>query len=202
MVPRTVSLLVGASAMAQEPDAVGHELEHFRSYLHLLVRLHLDPRLKGKLDASDIVQQTLLHAHQAQDQFRGCTKGERAAWLRQILARNLTHSVRDFARDKRDVGRERSLEAAIDGASVRLEEWLAAEQSSPSQRADRKEQAVRLAEALDQLPEAQRAAVELHYFQGSTLADIGQVLGRSPEAIAGLLHRGLKQLRAHLHEPE
>jgi RNA polymerase sigma-70 factor (ECF subfamily) len=176
-------------------------LERFRSYLQLLARLHLDPRLRGKLDASDVVQQTLLQAHQAQEQFRGQTDGEQAAWLRQIMARNLAHAVRDFGRGKRDLAREQSLDAALDASSARLEAWLAAEQSSPSQRAERKEQAVALAAALEQLPEAQRDAVVLHYFQGCTVAEIGRQLNRSPEAVAGLLHRGLKQLRAHLRRP-
>jgi RNA polymerase sigma-70 factor (ECF subfamily) len=183
---------------ALEGDGPG--LEQFRSYLHLLAQLHLDPRLRGKLDASDIVQQTLLQAHQARDQFRGRSDGERAAWLRQILARNLAHAVRDFGRDKRDVARERSLEAALDASSARLEAWLAAEQSSPSQQAERDERAVRLAAALDQLPESQRQAVVLHYFQGCPVAEVGRQLGRSTSAVAGLLHRGLKQLREHLHE--
>jgi RNA polymerase sigma-70 factor (ECF subfamily) len=176
-------------------------LERFRSYLHLLARLQLDPRLRGKLDASDVVQQALLQGHQAREQFRGRSEGEQAAWLRQILARNLAHAVRDFGRDKRDLAREQALEAALDASSARLEAWLAAEQSSPSQRAERKEQSVVLAAALDQLPEAQREAVVLHYFQGCTVADIGRQLNRSPEAVAGLLHRGLKQLRAHLRQP-
>ena len=180
--------------MSPESDRNGSALEQFRSYLHLLAQLHLDPRLRSKLDASDVVQQTMLQAHQARDQFRGRSDDERAAWLRQILARNLAHAVRNFGRDRRDVGREQSLEAAIEASSVRLEAWLAVEQSSPSQQAQRNEQEVRLAEALDQLPEAQREAVVLHYFQGCTLRDVGLRLERSPEAVAGLLHRGLKQL--------
>jgi RNA polymerase sigma-70 factor (ECF subfamily) len=188
--------------MSHESDTGGPPLEHFRSWLHLLAKLHLDPHLRGKLDASDIVQQTLLQAHQARDQFRGQGDGERAAWLRQILARNLAHAVRDFGRDKRDVARERSLEAALDASSARLEAWLAAEQSSPSQQAQRNEQAVRLAEALEQLPEAQREAVVLHYFQGCPVADVARQLDRTPAAVAGLLHRGLKQLRECLREGE
>jgi RNA polymerase sigma-70 factor (ECF subfamily) len=185
--------------MSPEAESNGPALEQFRSYLHSLARLHLDPRLKGKLDASDLVQQTLLQAHQARDQFRG-GDGERAAWLRQIPARNLAHAVRDFGRDKRDVAREQALGAALEASSARLEAWLAAEQSSPSQQAERHEQAVRLAAALDQLPEAQREAVVLHYFQGCTVADVGRQLGRTQAAVAGLLHRGLKQLREQLRE--
>jgi RNA polymerase sigma-70 factor (ECF subfamily) len=96
--------------------------------------------------------------------------------------------------------RERSLEAALDESSSRLEAWLAAEQSSPSQRAERGEQVARLAEALAGLPEAQREALVLHHWQGWTLAQIAGHLGRSPAAVAGLLKRGLKQLRDLLKE--
>jgi RNA polymerase sigma-70 factor (ECF subfamily) len=186
--------------MSHESGSDDPALEHFRSYLHLLARLHLDARLRSKLDASDIVQQTLLQAHQARDQFRGRSDGERAAWLRQILARNLAHAGRDFGRDKRDVAREHSLEAELDASSARLEAWFVAEQSSPSQQAERNEQAVRLAEALTWLPDAQRVAVVLHYFQGCPVAEVGRRLGRSPEAVAGLLHWGLKALRVYLRE--
>src|SRR5262249_41351606 len=147
-------------------DADGQDLEQFRDYLRLLARLRLDPRLRAKLDPSDVVQQTLLEAHKGRDQFRGRTFAERAAWLRQILARNLANAARDLGRDKRDVARERSLEAAAEESAARL----AAEQSSPSERAQREEEAVRLAHALATLPEAQREVVLLRHCQGWSLA--------------------------------
>jgi RNA polymerase sigma-70 factor (ECF subfamily) len=109
-------------------------------------------------------------------------------------------AVRDLGRQKRDVGREQALEAALASSSSRLDGWLAAEQSSPSQQAVRHEDALRLAEALEQLPEAQREALVLQHWQGWSLADIGRHLGRSPEAVAGLLKRGLKQLRGILDD--
>src|SRR4051812_20595086 len=93
-----------------EMTAEADGLERWRAYLQLLARLHLDPRLAGKLDPSDVVQQTLLQAHQARAQFRGTTDGERAAWLRQILANNLAGAARAFARPGRDAARERSLD--------------------------------------------------------------------------------------------
>lgn len=188
--------------MAQLPPAAEARLEPFRAYLRLLARLQLDPRLRRQLDPSDFVQQTLLEAYRAVDQFRGRTDGELAAWLRQILARQMTHAVRDLTRLKRDVTREQPLEAALAESSERLEAWLAAEQSSPSEQAQRNEQVVRLAAALEGLPEAQREAVVLHYWEDWPLGKIAEHLGRTTAAVAGLLQRGLKALREQLAEPE
>jgi RNA polymerase sigma-70 factor (ECF subfamily) len=182
-----------SEASQQQPS-----LDRYRSYLHLLASMQLDRRLRGKLDASDIVQQTLLQAHRARTQFRGDHPGQLAAWLRQILAHNLAHAARDYTRAKRDVSRERSLEASLGASADRLNQWLGAQQSSPSQHVERSEQLLQLAEALDTLPEAQREAIVLHYWQDWSLDEIGEHLGRSPSAIAGLLHRGLKKLRAAL----
>jgi RNA polymerase sigma-70 factor (ECF subfamily) len=182
-------------------EAHGRALEKFREYLRLLARLQLDPRLRGKLDPSDVVQQTLLEAYEKREQFRGTTEGQWLAWLRQALAHNLADALRAFGQVRRDVARERSLEAAVAASSRRLERWLAAEQSSPSEQAERHEQAVRLAAELAELPDANREALVLHYCEDWPLADIATHLGRTPAAIAGLLKRGLKQLRARLSPP-
>lgn len=182
------------------PGLPARPLERFRDYLHLLARLQLDPRLQGKLDASDVVQETLLEAHQASGQFRGTTDGEYVAWLRQILLRNLANAVRDFGRAKRNVAREQSLEAALNRSSVRLEAWLVAEDSSPSRQAGQHEQAFRLVEALARIGEAQRDALVLRYWHGWSLSEISRHLTRTPAAVAGLLHRGLKELRQILGE--
>jgi RNA polymerase sigma-70 factor, ECF subfamily len=176
-------------------------LERFRAYLLLLARAQLGTQLRGKLDASDVVQQTLLEAHQKRGQFRGDSPGQLLAWLRRLLACTLADAVKTLGRAKRDVARERSLEAALDQSSERLAAWLAAEQSSPSEQADRHEQVLRLADALATLPEAQRLALVLRHCQGWTVAEISQHLGRSPTAVAGLLKRGARQLRDLLDEP-
>src|SRR5262245_45332007 len=125
--------------MNYKAGANGATLERFRAYLHLLARMQLDPRLQGKLDPSAIVQQTLLQALQARDRFRGHSDAELAAWLRQILAHHLANAVRAWGQARRNVARECSLEAALEQSSARLEAWLVAEQSSPSQQAQRKE---------------------------------------------------------------
>jgi RNA polymerase sigma-70 factor (ECF subfamily) len=174
-------------------------LEHYREYLRLLARLQLDPRLRGELDPSDIVQQTLLKAHERLDQFRGQTDLELRAWLRAILARSLLDAARKFGRQKGD--RAQSLEAALEQSSAKLEALLASEETSPSQGALRAERLVELAEALARLPEDQRTAVELRYLHGLAVPDIALQMGRSTVSVTGLLYRGMKVLRDIMREP-
>lgn len=183
-------------------ETIETRLGRFRAYLRLLAGLQLDPRLRGKLDPSDVVQQTLLQAFRALDQFRGETDPQFAVWLRQILANNLTDAVRNYCRDKRDVFREQSLEASIHESSARLEAWLAAQQSTPSERAERNEDLLRLASALETLPEAQRDAIVLHHLHHWTLDAVGAHLDRTQGAVAGLIKRGLRQLRGALQPSE
>jgi RNA polymerase sigma-70 factor (ECF subfamily) len=171
-------------------------LEHYREYLALLARLQIDPRLRGKLDPSDLVQQTLTKAHQHQGQFRGNSERERAAWLRRILGNTLLDLLRKF---QPELDQERSLQA-VEESSARLEAWLAAGDESPSQRAVRQEQLLQLAGALARLPEDQRVAVELHYLQEASVADIAARMDRSEASVAGLLRRGLQRLREFLTE--
>lgn len=177
---------------AEQPDG---ELEGYREYLHLLARLHLGARLRPKVDPSDIVQQTLLKAHEHREQFRGQTEAERGVWLRQILVTTLADVARRFGAVRRSTDRERSLEAALAESSSRLEAWLAADQSSPSQRAERQEQLLWLAQALARLPEDQRVALELKHLQGLSVADIAARMGRGKRAVVGLIFRALRRLR-------
>jgi RNA polymerase sigma-70 factor (ECF subfamily) len=185
-----------------DPEAVGRLLDRFRDYLRLLARVQLDPRLQAKIDPSDVVQQTLLEAYEKRGQFQGGSEGELAAWLRQMLAHNLADALRAFGQQKRDVRREQSLEEALHASSVRLERFLADARSTPGEHAERQERAIRLASALAGLPEGQRDAIVLQYWHGLTLAQIAQRLKRTPAAVAGLLKRGLKQLRVLLQEGE
>jgi RNA polymerase sigma-70 factor (ECF subfamily) len=180
--------------MSPPPEADA-ALERFRQYLLLLARHQLGRQTPGRPEASDVVQQTLLEAHRKREQFRGTTDAERAAWLRQMLAFNLTDALRHVGRAKRDAARERSLEQELEQSSIRLGSWLAAGQGSPSEHAVRHEEAVRVAGALAHLPEANREAVVLRYYEGLSLDEISARLGRTPAAVAGLLKRGLKQLR-------
>jgi RNA polymerase sigma-70 factor (ECF subfamily) len=176
-------------------------VEAFRAYLALLARLQLDARLRGKVDLSGVVQQTLLDAVEVLGS-RAVPDDELPALLRRLLANNLTDEVRRSLAEKRGGGREQSLEASLAESSARLEGFLADGRSSPMERAARNEELRALAEALQGLPEAQRQAVEMHYLCGQTLGEIAQSVGRSKASVAGLLQRGLQRLRGLLdHEP-
>src|SRR3954467_2662682 len=104
--------------MSLQLQAPPKSVEDYRDYLHLLARLQLDPRLRGKLDPSDVVQQTLVKAHQNRGQFRGGTEAEQAGWLRRILANTLIDAARKY---QRELNVQRSLEQAVDASSARIE---------------------------------------------------------------------------------
>jgi RNA polymerase sigma-70 factor (ECF subfamily) len=183
--------------MLDDGDELARRLESFRSYLSLLARVQLDHRLRAQLDPDDLVQQTLTRALEKRDRFRGSDDAQRAAWLRTLLSHTLIDAVRKCTRAG---GVVRSLEAAIEQSSARLEAALAADQTSPSGRAERQEGFLRLADALAALPEDQRQAVELKHLQGLALVEVAGRLGRTVPAVAGLLHRALRALRQELGE--
>jgi RNA polymerase sigma-70 factor (ECF subfamily) len=110
--------------------------------------------------------------------------------------------LRAIRRGKRDVARERSLQDDVDRSSARLADCLAVDHSSPSRRAVRNEDLLRLADALEKLPSSQRDAIVLHHLQRWTLAEVAAELKRSEAAVAGLLHRGLRRLRELLESEE
>jgi RNA polymerase sigma-70 factor (ECF subfamily) len=183
------------------PDKLTHPdgpFEGFRSYLTLLARAGLGKYLQAKIDPSDVVQQTLLEAVQAAAQARALSAAGRAAWLRQILTRNLASVARDFSRDKRAVGREQSLEQFLEQSASNLGAWLAGGGTSPSHHVQNEENAIRVAQSLERLPDKQREAVVLRHFENRSLAEIGAALGCSTTAVAGLIYRGLKSLRQDL----
>jgi RNA polymerase sigma-70 factor (ECF subfamily) len=155
----------------------------------------LYPLVRGKVDPSDIVQETFLKAHKNWDQFRGRTDAELAGWLRQILINRLTDVLRQFSSAGRELVREKSLEQALQESSARLEALLIGHSPSPGEKAVHQENLLRLSRALADLSDDQRAAVEMKYLGGESLDEIGRRMGRTKTAVAGLLHRGVTKLR-------
>jgi RNA polymerase sigma-70 factor, ECF subfamily len=173
-----------------DPGAV-RPLERYRDYLLLLARVQIRQALMARVAPSDVVQETLLKAHAKRDQFRGRTDPEMRAWLRTILANTLREEARRFGGPERDI----QLEASLDQSSGRLEAWLADIRSGPEVRAERNELLLRLAEALAQLPEDQRTALELKYLHDATYAEVAHTLGKSPTSVVRLIRHGLETLR-------
>src|SRR5262245_16965615 len=93
------------------PEARGRLLHQYNSYLNILARLQIGRRLQSKVDASDLVQETFVQAHQFFDTFRGTTEAELMAWLRQILASRLAKMVRRYGTHGRDIRLERDMTA-------------------------------------------------------------------------------------------
>lgn len=110
--------------------------------------------------------------------------------------------MRKVHAERRDVRRERSLEAALGASSARLGAWVVSAGPTPSEHCVRDERAVRLAAALETLPPAQREALILQHWQGWKVAQIAEHLGRTRVAVAGLLKRGLARLREELEALE
>lgn len=170
-------------------------LESYRGYLWALAHAQLDRQLRRKLDAADIVQQTLIKAHAGLGDLRDHNPNVLVAWLRQILASVLTDEIRHLHRDKRDVAREQSLAADLNQSAIGMEQWLVADQTSPSMAAQRNEQLLHLANSLLALPVDQREVVILKHLRERTLQQIAEETQRTVPAVAGLLRRGLATLR-------
>lgn len=173
---------------AESPD-----LDRFRPSLLLWAKCQMPAWLRSKLDPADLVSQTLLEALAARDRFADRSDLETLGYLRRALSNNLIDAARKFARSQTDVSPDDCARS-----SVRLADWLAADHTSPSERAERNEQFDRLAAALGELPDAQRIAVEMRYLQKMKVGAIAQALGRSDDAVSQLLHRAVVALRGAL----
>jgi RNA polymerase sigma-70 factor (ECF subfamily) len=181
--------------------ARGLLLEAYRSYLTLLARLQLGRRLQAKVDPSDLVQEAFLEAYRDFAQFQGQTEPELLAWLRRVLATSLADQVRRYrGTQRRDPRLERQLAAELDRSSEALDASLVAADSSPSARAAQREDATRLAEALERLPAEYRDVLLLRHFQGLTFPVIARRMDKTLDSVKNTWLRGLARLRRTLED--
>lgn len=179
-------------------QALGELMDTHRGYLRGLAERQLGGRLAVRVDASDVVQQAFLEAHRAFDQFQGESDHQLLNWLERIVDHTIARAVRNHTLlQKRDIRREQSLDDSRSPGAV-PEAALGGGDSSPSQKAVRREETEQLARALQTLPEDQRQAVRLRYLQGLPLQEMARLMGRSEAATAGLLKRGMQTLRQQL----
>ena len=171
-------------------------LLRYQAWLRLLARNEIDSRFAGKFDPSDAVQQTIMEAWKGWDQFRGSEEPQRLAWLRQILAHQLAHLARHYGgTQKRDVGREVSIDQTLCQSAQRLDALLPAGEPSPSGIAAANEQRLRLAEVLERLPADYRQVLMLRNLEDLPHEEVAQRMGRSEGAVRMLWVRALAALK-------
>ncbi len=198
------SMVARLDALRQgDRGAVENALERYAPWLRLLARHEVESRFRARFDPSDVVQYAMLEAVRSFESFEGRTDAELTAWLRKILARALSHEVRRHkGAQKRDVGREQSLERDLEEVSGRWNAALAARDASPSMEAVQKESSLELAAALERLPDDYREVVILRNLEGLEHEEVARRMGRSSGAVRMLWVRALVELRNELGTDE
>jgi RNA polymerase sigma-70 factor (ECF subfamily) len=188
------------AAQTGSKEALGQMLEACRGYLLLIAGKELDPDLRAKGGASDLVQETLLEACRDFAQFQGNTEQELFGWLRRLLLNNLSN----FARRYRDTAkRQTSAEVPLEGghSSSNWAERLTGHDSTPSAQAMAHEQAQVVERALGGLPADYRQVILLRYQEELPFEEIGRLMGRSSNAAEKLWLRAIERLRQELETP-
>ena len=169
----------------------GEILDACRSYLLIVANAELSRDVAAKVSPSDIVQETLMEAHQAFDRFHGQTREEMLAWLRQILRNNLLNAARRY---RQTASRQVALEVRLGGRvqPSRESRWSIPNRDRGRRRFNRKRNSDYSKPLRSYFRPNYREVVELRNRERLTFADVGQRIGRSAEA-ARKLWRG--QLR-------
>lgn len=165
-----------------------------RNYLLLVADAELDPNLRAKMGASDLVQETLLDAKRGRDQFAGTTRSQLLAWLRGILVNKLCDVGRHYhGTQKRRLSREVSLERDL-GSQVRdnLADPIA---ETPSRLVADGERDASFARALASLSDEHRLVIVLRNWEQRSFAEIGEQMNRSAEAARKLWSRAIEKLK-------
>ena len=179
-----------------QTQELSKKLEKWRPYLLRIAVDELDSQLRPKVAASDLVQQTLIQAHNHIGQFRGETEEVFKRWLRQILINQLADAA-----DRYHVAAKRRLSAEIrldSDSKLKLRESLSGEVPSPLDNLASQEQIESVQAAMSALPEDYRQVIELRNRDRMPFDEIGQLLNRSADAARLLWYRALKRLEQEL----
>jgi RNA polymerase sigma-70 factor (ECF subfamily) len=172
----------------------GDLFERYRKLLKMLVRIQLSGSLRAKADASDLVQETFVRAHQAFHQFQGVCEHELVAWLRSILASRLHKTMRHHRAGRRSLHLERRLEDELEQSSAALDKAFYQPGPSPSELAGQREHLTALAGAIEDLPEHYRSVIVLRQIKGLSYAEVARRMERSEDSVRKLWVRALAQL--------
>ncbi|WP_422928434.1 sigma-70 family RNA polymerase sigma factor [Singulisphaera sp. PoT] len=199
-----------AKARAGETDALGELCALYRNYLRMVVRTGLGPKLRERVELSDVVQEALVEVIRQFPQFTGQNEAALVGWLRRLVGQKLADLARYHNRAKRSAGGPDvpldapwNLEGGADPerGGGRLLDMLALDQTSPSEAASRRELTVLLADALSDLSEPEAEVLWLYHAEGLSFEAIGDRMGLSRKSIRGVWARGLKSLKKSLDGP-
>jgi RNA polymerase sigma-70 factor (ECF subfamily) len=183
---------------AGDRQALGELFQFYRARLGRMVELRMDPRLRTRLDAWDVLQEAYLDLARDLDAYRADPKLPPLLWMRLHVGRRLTMLHRQhLGTGMRDAGLEISLyrEALPQASSAALASMLLGRHASPTQAAQRAERLLRIQEALNTLDPIDREVLALKHFEELSRAETAQVLGINPEAAAKRYFRALKRLK-------
>ncbi len=182
-------------ARSGETDARDRLFEMCRSYLGYIARSQVETWLRVKVDASDLVQQTLLEAHRDFGRFQGGSEGEWLCWLRKILSHNAADFVRSYrGTAKRQARREVRFRDPADSMARGAPE-PAAPGDTPSQEFLQLEDELRMVAALDQLSPDYREVIVLRNLQRLPFNDVAERMKRTRPAVQMLWMRAIKKLQ-------
>jgi RNA polymerase sigma-70 factor (ECF subfamily) len=178
--------------------AVVELLERYRGRLRRMVALRLDPRLQGRVDASDVIQEGYLDAMSRLDEFARDPHVPFYIWLRFLVGQRVQEQHRrHLGTPGRDVGREVSIyRGAMPGAGTGvLAARLLGKLTSPSQAAQRAERKVQLQEALNRMDPLDREILVLRHYEQMTNSDAAAALGLDKSASSKRYTRALVRLK-------
>ena len=183
-------------ARAGDRRAFDQLLARHRAELRQFVELRMDPRMRGRVDASDVVQETQLEVYRRLEDFLDRRPMPFLVWLRKTAYERLLMARRHHVEAaQRAVGREVPLP---DRSSMLLAQRLLPRGSTPSQRLGRRELARRVHQVLEQLPEADREILFMRNFEERSYPEIACILDIEPTAARKRHGRALIRLHALL----
>ena len=173
-----------------------------RGYLGFVARCQVESWLRVKVDASDLVQQTMLEAHRDFDRFEGRSEKEWLGWLKKILSHNAADFVRHYhGTAKRQARREVRFRDPADSTSRGAAE-PAAPDRTPSQEFLALDNELRATAALAELPEDYQEVIVLRNLQRLPFGEVAERMDRSRPAVQMLWMRAIRKLQAALEGDE
>jgi RNA polymerase sigma-70 factor (ECF subfamily) len=197
-----------AKVRAGETEALGELCNLYRNYMRMVVRTGLGPKLRERVELSDVVQDALVEVVKQFPQFTGQNEAALVGWLRRLVGQKLADLGRYHSRAKRSGGGpDVPLDAAWDlpgndgSQGGKLLDMLALSQTSPSEAASNRELTVLLADALAALPESEAEVLWLYHAEGLSFEKIGDRMTLSRKSIRGIWAKGLKNLKRTMDGP-